>query len=74
MNLRVIKGGLLDTIQDQGRYGYQHLGINPSGAMDRFSARVANILVGNNQDEAVIELHFPAGEYFKIKLIPFPPF
>ena len=64
MNLRVIKGGVLDTIQDQGRYGYQHLGINPCGAMDKFSAKVANILVGNEMDEAVIELHFPASEYF----------
>jgi antagonist of KipI len=64
MNLRVIKGGVMDTIQDLGRYGYQHLGINPSGAMDKFSVRVANILAGNKQDEAIIELHFPAGEYF----------
>src|SRR5215470_3869016 len=60
MSLRIIKGGVLDTIQDMGRYGFQHLGINPGGAMDRFSAQVANILVGNDFNEPVIELHFPS--------------
>jgi antagonist of KipI len=64
MNLRIIKAGVLDTLQDMGRYGWQHLGINPGGAMDKFSAQVANILVGNNRQEAVIELHFPASTFF----------
>jgi antagonist of KipI len=64
MNLRIIKAGILDTIQDQGRYNYQHLGINPGGAMDKLSAQVANFLVGNNGHQAVIELHFPASEFF----------
>jgi antagonist of KipI len=64
MNLRVIKAGVLDTIQDMGRYGWQHLGINPGGSMDKWSAQLANILVGNNRDDAVIELHFPASEFF----------
>jgi antagonist of KipI len=63
MSLRVIKAGLLDTVQDLGRYGYQHLGINPGGAMDRFAAKVANILVGNDVHEAVIEMHFPAAAF-----------
>ena len=64
MSLRIIKNGLLDTIQDEGRYGYQHLGINPGGAMDNISMRVANMLVGNDPCEAVIEMHFPAAEIF----------
>jgi antagonist of KipI len=59
MSIRVIKKGLLDTIQDLGRYGYQHLGINPTGAMDHVSMRIANALVGNRFDEAVLEMHFP---------------
>ncbi|MES1216345.1 MAG: biotin-dependent carboxyltransferase family protein [Bacteroidota bacterium] len=63
MSLTVIKPGILDTIQDAGRYGYQHLGINPGGAMDRFSAQAVNFLVGNNADEAVIEMHFPAAAF-----------
>ena len=64
MNLRIIKGGILDTVQDNGRYGYQYLGVNPGGTMDRLSAQIANILVGNSLNEAVIELHFPASEFF----------
>ena len=54
----------MDTVQDMGRYGWQHLGINPGGAMDKLSARIANILVGNDTDEAVIELHFPSAAFF----------
>ncbi|MGZ8558519.1 MAG: 5-oxoprolinase subunit C family protein [Chitinophagaceae bacterium] len=64
MNLRIIKAGVLDTVQDLGRHGWQHLGINPGGAMDKLSAQVANILAGNNSHEAVIELHFPASSFF----------
>ncbi|RYZ51471.1 MAG: biotin-dependent carboxyltransferase family protein [Sphingobacteriales bacterium] len=64
MNLRIIKSGVLDTIQDLGRYGWQHLGINPAGAMDRFAAQLANSLVGNNSTQPVIELHFPAAAFF----------
>ena len=64
MNLRIIKAGVLDTVQDMGRYGWQHLGVNPGGAMDRLSAKVANILAGNDANEAVIELHFPASSFF----------
>lgn len=60
MSLRIIKPGVLDTIQDLGRWGYQHLGINPGGVMDRFTARMVNSLAGNEHHEAVIEMHFPA--------------
>ncbi|MFI5185805.1 MAG: biotin-dependent carboxyltransferase family protein [Chitinophagales bacterium] len=60
MSLRVIKAGVLDTVQDLGRYGFQHLGINPGGAMDRFAAQTVNLLVGNHTREAVIEIHFPS--------------
>ncbi len=63
MSLRIIKAGLFDTIQDTGRNGFQHLGINPAGAMDRFSAQLANALLGKDLDEAVIEMHFPAGQF-----------
>ncbi len=54
----------MDTVQDMGRYGWQHLGINPGGAMDKLSAQIANILVGNDTNEAVIESHFPAAAFF----------
>lgn len=63
MSLQIIKAGIMDTIQDGGRCGYQHLGINPSGAMDRYAMQTANLLVGNDPAEAVIELHFPASVF-----------
>jgi antagonist of KipI len=63
MSLKVIKAGILDTIQDTGRYGNQHLGINPSGAMDKYAMQVANMLVGNKPGEAIIEMHFPAAVF-----------
>jgi len=60
MSLKILKAGILDTIQDLGRFGYQHLGINPTGVMDKYAACIANVLVGNPPEEAVIEMHFPA--------------
>jgi len=62
MSLSIIKPGLLDSIQDMGRYGYSHWGINPGGVMDRYAAQVANMLVGNCSNEAVIEIHFPGAQ------------
>ncbi|MBV7507054.1 biotin-dependent carboxyltransferase family protein [Bacillus sp. sid0103] len=55
---RVIKPGLQTTVQDLGRYGYQQFGISPSGAMDPYSMQLANILVGNDPGEAVLEASF----------------
>ncbi|HWR33907.1 MAG TPA: biotin-dependent carboxyltransferase family protein [Chitinophagaceae bacterium] len=63
MSLKIIKAGIQDTVQDMGRYGYQSLGINPGGIMDKFSAQVANMLVGNEINKTVIELHFPASVF-----------
>lgn len=63
MSLIVIKAGILDTIQDNGRYGNQHLGVNPTGAMDKYAMQVTNILVGNKPDDAIIEMHFPAAVF-----------
>src|SRR3954463_6158865 len=60
MSLTVIKGGILDTVQDTGRYGAQNLGINPGGAMDRFSGKLSNCLLGKDMDAPVLEFHFPA--------------
>jgi antagonist of KipI len=62
MSLTIIKPGLLDTIQDLGRTGYSRLGINAGGVMDRYAAPVANMLVGNDTREAVIEIHFPGAQ------------
>lgn len=56
MSIRVLKPGMLTTLQDSGRNGYQHYGVPVSGAMDLFSHRVANVLVGNPGDEATLEM------------------
>lgn len=55
MTIEVIKPGLLSSVQDQGRSGYYHLGIPPSGAMDQQSFRAANLLLGNEETAAVLE-------------------
>jgi len=63
MSLTIIKPGILDTLQDLGRSGYSRLGINSGGVMDRYAAQVANMLVGNDTREAVIEIHFPGAQF-----------
>jgi antagonist of KipI len=51
----ILHGGLLSTVQDGGRFGYMQYGIPPAGAMDKFSMNIANLLVGNDANAAVIE-------------------
>jgi antagonist of KipI len=60
MSIVIIKPGLFSTIQDEGRKGFQHLGINPNGAMDIRAMQIANTLVLNDVSEAVLEFYFPA--------------
>ena len=55
MSITVLHPGMLTTIQDQGRVGYQQFGVPVSGAVDPRSAAVANILAGNTENEAVLE-------------------
>jgi antagonist of KipI len=56
MGIEVQKPGLLTSVQDMGRFGYQSNGIITCGAMDIYSMRLANILVGNHDNEAVLEV------------------
>jgi antagonist of KipI len=56
MSIRVLRPGLLSTLQDHGRHGLQHVGLCPGGAMDPVALALANALVGNEQDEAALEL------------------
>ncbi len=51
----VLDPGILTTIQDLGRYGFSQFGVPPSGALDTFSLRVGNLLVGNRGEEAGLE-------------------
>ena len=55
MSITVLNPGLMTTVQDQGRIGYQQFGVSVSGVMDPRSAALANILVGNDEKEAVLE-------------------
>lgn len=54
--IRVIKPGLLTTVQDLGRHGSQQYGVAVGGALDAFAARVANLIVGNDDNAAVLEM------------------
>ncbi|KJS88143.1 MAG: hypothetical protein JM58_01830 [Peptococcaceae bacterium BICA1-8] len=51
--------GMLTTVQDKGRFGFQRFGMPVAGAMDAFAMQTANVIVGNNRNEAVIEITFP---------------
>jgi biotin-dependent carboxylase-like uncharacterized protein len=52
----VLTPGPYMTVQDKGRFGYQQMGIPISGALDPFAFRVANLLVGNPTESAVLEI------------------
>ncbi len=55
MGIRVINGGMLSTIQDMGRVGFMRYGVGRSGAADKRSLAIANLLVGNSENVGAIE-------------------
>lgn len=55
MGITVLNPGILTTVQDLGRIGYQQYGVSASGVMDPRAMELANILVGNPRNEAVLE-------------------
>lgn len=63
MSIKVITPGMLSTIQDGGRKGFAAMGFNASGVMDVRSYHIANALVGNFTDEAVIEMTYLGGSF-----------
>lgn len=71
MSILVTRPGILTTVQDNGRFGHQSLGINPNGVMDRAAMRLINCLLSNDENEAVIEMHFPAVEILFEKAVVF---
>lgn len=54
--LKVKRAGFFTSIQDQGRFGFRHIGVPVSGVMDEYSASIANNLLDNEEDAAVMEL------------------
>src|SRR4051812_14398080 len=62
MSILIQKPGMLTTVQDLGRNGFRRFGINQNGAMDKIAVRLINSLLGNDENAAVLEMHFPAPE------------
>ena len=56
MGIRILKGGMLTTVQDLGRTGYQSQGFSVAGVMDVRAFKIANLLLDNPENEAVLEL------------------
>jgi len=54
--IQIVKPGMLTTIQDNGRWGFQSRGVPVAGPMDPYSHRLANALVGNTVDAATLEI------------------
>ena len=63
MSITILKPGVQTTIQDIGRYGYSHFGISSSAAADLFSFRLGNIIVGNSEELASIEMTLLGGDF-----------
>ena len=56
MSIRIIRPGMLTTVQDEGRRGFQRVGVSVAGPMDWVSHRLANLLVSNRRSAATLEV------------------
>ena len=56
MSITMIKPGMMSSVQDLGRWGFQQYGVPIGGAMDKVSASIANLICGNDENEPVIEM------------------
>jgi antagonist of KipI len=61
--IRVVEAGLQTTIQDLGRLGWAHYGVSASGAADPLALRAANLLVGNTENAAALEMTLKGGAF-----------
>jgi antagonist of KipI len=55
--------GMFTTVQDLGRYGHGPIGVSPSGAADSISLRIGNLLVGNPENTAALEMTLLGGTF-----------
>jgi antagonist of KipI len=62
-SIEVLEPGLFTTVQDLGRPGYGPMGVSASGAADPISLRVGNLLVGNRQGAAALEMTLSGGAF-----------
>lgn len=65
--LKVLRPGIYTTIQDLGRFGYAAMGVPISGAMDQFSANLANAILNNPKNAAVLEITLGAASFEFLK-------
>lgn len=56
--IQIHEGGIASTVQDLGRFGHYHIGMPPSGAMDKYAHTIANYLVGNDPEAPTIEMTY----------------
>ena len=61
--IRVLSPGLLTTVQDLGRFGWTHFGVSASGAADPLALRAGNLLVGNAENAAALEMTLAGGAF-----------
>ena len=61
--MRVISPGFLSTVQDLGRFGWAHFGVSASGAADALALRAGNLLVGNAENAAALEMTLVGGVF-----------
>ncbi|MBP2625900.1 MAG: KipI antagonist [Firmicutes bacterium] len=62
--IKVIRPGMLTTVQDSGRLGYQAYGMPVAGVMDSYAYRIANLLVANSCNAAVLEMTMLGGTFY----------
>jgi KipI family sensor histidine kinase inhibitor len=62
-HIRVLSAGLQTTVQDLGRFGYAHFGVSASGAADPVALRAGNLLVGNAENAAALEMTLVGGTF-----------
>jgi antagonist of KipI len=62
-HIRVLSPGLQTTVQDLGRFGYTHFGVSASGAADPLALRAGNLLVGNVENAAALEMTLVGGAF-----------
>jgi len=61
--IRVIEAGAQTTVQDLGRFGWAHFGVSASGAADPLAVRAGNLLVGNAENAAALEMTLVGGAF-----------
>lgn len=61
--IRVLSPGMQTTVQDLGRFGYAHFGVSASGAADALAFRAGNLLVGNAENAAALEMTLSGGTF-----------